>query len=429
MIKELVNRFKSGGLVLFDQGLVSGTSFVTGVLLARFLGLDGYGEFVLLWMLVLFALSLAQAIITKPMLSMLPKMPQEDVMAYQRSLYAMQCGLSLVTIVVSIFFLYLSSLFDWSFALSFAIIWRISTIAGLFLLYDFFRKSFFVNNDLKFPIILDTLLAVSQIGGLFLLYYFDRLSLVNTLTIILGTYSLITFLAAQRLPRPDWRWASLKLIWDRHFDFSKWLLGTALLQWLCGNFFILAGGAILGTTMVGAVRMAQNVVGLIHVLFLAMENLVPVYASQHYEKGGIEALLTYLRKVSLQIGSLVMGLLLILGATAPWIIEFLYGSEYMEYSYVLVGFCLIYLFVFVSYPLRFALRTLEMTRPIFMGYVFGALFSLLMAYPLLQSWQLYGLLMGLWMTQVIALLIYIISLTKLKNVYENHTLDTRQSES
>lgn len=44
-----------------------------------------------------------------------------------------------------------------------------------------------------------------------------------------------------------------------HWDFSKWLTVTALLQWFSGNLFIIAAGAILGPVAVGVTRMAQSI--------------------------------------------------------------------------------------------------------------------------------------------------------------------------
>src|SRR5215469_10227207 len=58
---------------LIDQALVSGTNFITNVILARALGLRDYGVFALAWMAVLFVNSLQWAFIVSPMMSVGPK--------------------------------------------------------------------------------------------------------------------------------------------------------------------------------------------------------------------------------------------------------------------------------------------------------------------------------------------------------------------
>ncbi len=49
-----LKRFNHINWVLADQTMVSGVNFGTGLILARFLGLEEFGSFTLLWMLVLF---------------------------------------------------------------------------------------------------------------------------------------------------------------------------------------------------------------------------------------------------------------------------------------------------------------------------------------------------------------------------------------
>ncbi len=427
MLTQILQRFKSGGLVFIDQALVSGTSFLSGILLARFLGLKIYGEFVLLWMVILFAMSIAQALITKPMLSILPKLRASEQKDYEGALHTAQLLLSIGAGVTCFVVLGLIQYTDWFFDISWLLHLKLSVLVGLCLYYDFSRKYCFVKKKLRWPLILDSLLFLLQVGGLCLLFVQSLLDLSQTFSVLLLVYTVLVVLSFRLIQRPNFTFSALKRIVDRHFDFSKWLLGTALLQWLCGNFFIIAGGAVLGTLAVGAVRIAQNTVGLVHVLFLSMENLVPVYAAQRYAKEGLEGLLQYLRQMTMQIGVLVISLLMVMAATAPWLISLLYGAEYAQYSYILVGFCILYLFVYIGHPLRFALRTLELTRPIFIGYVVGAIFSLLIAYPILEYWGINGLLLGMLLTQVLAQVVYIVAIVKIKSAYENHPLGSGES--
>jgi O-antigen/teichoic acid export membrane protein len=257
------------------------------------------------------------------------------------------------------------------------------------------------------------------------LHFFSALSLENVLSLIAVAYVFLNIICFIQITAPRFEKNAIKCVLKKHYDFAKWLIGTALLQWLCGNFFIIAGGWILGTAVVGAVRIAQNIVGLTHVIFLAMENIAPVYAAKHFKNGGIKSLYSFLRKLSMQSGVVVMLILILLSAFAPLIIKLLYGDDFVSYSYVLVGFCIIYLLVFIGHPLRFALRTLQLTKPIFIGYFFGAVFSLIAAYSMLKSYGMVGLLAGMFMTQLIAQAVYIYSLLKIKKSYENNPLGTR----
>ncbi|NIP32882.1 MAG: hypothetical protein GWN62_25785, partial [Aliifodinibius sp.] len=80
---------------------------------------------------------------------------------------------------------------------------------------------------------------------------------------------------------------------------SKWLIATAVLQWLNGNLLIVSAGALLGTAAVGALKAAQNLMGVTHILFKGLDNIVPVRAAQHHRAGGTEDLMRYLTKTTL----------------------------------------------------------------------------------------------------------------------------------
>jgi O-antigen/teichoic acid export membrane protein len=138
-----------------------------------------------------------------------------------------------------------------------------------------------------------------------------------------------------------------------------------------------------------------------------MENMVPVKAALHYKEGGLKQLKTYLIYITGRAGILVGGILLLLAIFRTHIIDFLYGAEYIEYSYLVIGFCLTYILVFIGHPLRFALLTLEITKPMFISYVLGAVFSLILAYPLVGQFGLVGVLVGIFVTQGLSQLVYI----------------------
>ena len=82
LVRALHERVMRHGLVLADQALVSGASFVTTMLLVRALGLDGFGRFSLAWMAVVFAQALQLACVGTPMATLGPKERPEDAPAY-----------------------------------------------------------------------------------------------------------------------------------------------------------------------------------------------------------------------------------------------------------------------------------------------------------------------------------------------------------
>ena len=90
--------------------------------------------------------------------------------------------------------------------------------------------------------------------------------------------------------------ATVRRIASRHWHFSKWLAASTIMQWTTGNLFIVAAGAMLGASAVGALRAAQNLMGVTHILFMGLENVVPIQAARHFHDGGKKALVEYLNR-------------------------------------------------------------------------------------------------------------------------------------
>ena len=408
-----IKAYSNSILVLFDQAIVSGGNFLIGILLARVLGIDAYGVFALLWMIVLFGKSINEAFITKPMLSLAPKKEGEAATQYLGTLHVLEL-ITVVLIGIFVFcFLQVSQLFDIEVPNP-ALYFIVPIVVSFHLLYEYYRKYFFVQQAIFFVTIFDGIMYVLQFGSIAYLYFQKELSITNVLLAIGLAHIVVCCIGFIKKNNLNFNIESLKAIIKHHFNFSKWLIGTAVLQWFSGNFFIIVAGGVIGTAAVGAVRIVQNVMGLTHVLFIAMENIVPVKAALHYKEGGKEQLYTYLKYITGRMGILIGAILIGLAIFRTQIIDFLYGEQYTSYSYLVIGFCLTYVLVFIGHPLRFALRTFEITKPMFISYILGTLFSVLLAYPLINNWGLIGLLVGIFVTQGLSQLVYLFYLRNVK---------------
>jgi len=152
--------------------------------------------------------------------------------------------------------------------------------------------------------------------------------------------------------------------------------------------------------------MVQNIMGLCHVLFLAMENVVPIEAARQFHLDGENALIKYLTQTTWKLGLGFSVVLIFLVVFSPQILNKLYGAEAVEYTYIVLAYVLLYVLVFLGHPFRFFLRTIEKTHPIFIAYVVSSLFSLFFANVLLNMFGMNGLLFGLIATQLFTLLTY-----------------------
>src|SRR6185369_15529854 len=77
------------------------------------------------------------------------------------------------------------------------------------------------------------------------------------------------------------------------------------------------------------------------------------------------------------------------------------GAKYSSDGSVLRLYALLYLFVFISRPLRAALQALEYTKPIFWAYPTLIAFSVALAGPLARTLGLNGVMLGMCAVQLI----------------------------
>lgn len=403
MIRQLffhVKRFSGVNWAFFDQALVSGINFLMGLFLARQLGLSGYGVFTLTWTAVLFFNGIQQAFVIAPMMSIGPKQPSSAIQSYfggvvlQQFMFAV-CSSLLVFAMASLGHLVFPG---WQ---AMALALPLTAVTFFYQMHDFVRRYCFTRYMPAQAFAVDCVGYLGQallITGLLLTQHLTASNVYWMMSLALGLGSALGLKSITRLHYSS---SSFWSVLERHWNTAKWLVASALLQWGSSNIFIIVASSLLGTWAAGAIKSMQNIVGILHVFFLALENYLPVQAATRYHSQGIPGMLEYLRAVTLAGGILTLAFAALVFVLASPLIELLYGSEFLGYDFVLRGFALLYVLVFFSLPLRIALRTLEQTRPIFFAYMLSALFSLLASVVLVDRLGIIGVLAGLFIAQVI----------------------------
>lgn len=395
-------------LALLAQAVASGGNFALGVLLARWLGLAAFGQYSLLWMGVLFLLSLHQAYFTQPLMALLAGKDASEREAYLNSLSGLQMIICLCLAFLAVaFFLTMKTI-------GFEAGWlqqipSIGMVSAFYLIQDFTKKYCFATGRFNIPLFMDIALYILLFSLLAVFQYTDGLDIYIVLWSLMMSYGMSSGLGVRLIGH------QLVKKWDRkyllktakeHYHYSFWLLGTSLVQWFSGNFFLVAAAGTLGTVALGALRMAQNMVGLCHVIFLAMENIVPAEAARQYFSSGEKAMFAYLRRVGLLAGIPVGLLLAGFTLAAPWLIGWLYGTDYQAFAYLVGLFAVVYALGYVATLQRFALRSMQYTSPMFIAYAVSAAVSVLAAGPVVRQWGIGGVMAGLMGAQLLMLLVY-----------------------
>jgi O-antigen/teichoic acid export membrane protein len=385
---------------LTDQSVVSATNFLTNVMLARFMGLREFGVFALAWMSVLFVNSLQSALIVAPMMSIGPKQKEKDRPSYFGAVIFQE--LVLVSFCFVLVFAALkvsSSFFPHAGLQRLALPLAVSAFA--YQMQDFFRRYFFATRQSRRALADDALSYLAQLPILLVLHKTGHLNSATALWAMAGT-SLLGLL-------PGWFWLEsvefnaewIKAITRRHWRISRWLSASALLQWTSGNLFVIAAPVYYGAAAAGVLRASQNLMGVTHVWFQGLDNVVPVETARRFREGGVHSMLAYTRSILVKWGGLTLLFAIVMAAAPGFWLHLIYGPAMVQYGYILRLFALLYVMIFVGGPLRAGLQALEFTVPIFWSYLAMTTFAFAFAVPMAKWLGLNGTMLGLLGTQVL----------------------------
>ncbi len=414
VIRNFIGRYSQINWALLDQAMVSGVNFFTGIILVRFLGLEEFGRFTLTWLIILFFNSMQFAAVISPMMSIGPKQAERELQQYYGAVVLQQLFWSGLCVI---------SIFSCVWGSQFFVDWQIHTLAAPLAAallavqsQDFLRRYFFVRKRAALAFGNDCICYLARMLLLVVFFKFRVLNINEVLWLIAFTATLAALIGFFKTERLIFSRIFVYRVITDHWHFSKWLIVSALMQWTSGNFFLIVAGDILGLLAVGAIKAAQNICGITHVFFQALENIVPSRASFFYKQGGITSLLNYLKRVSFIGGVVTLFIILIVSLFPKLWISLFYGENYSEISYVLLWYGPVYLCVFFGLSLRSGLRSVNYTKAIFIGYLAMTLFSLISAYPMINWLKIHGAMMGILATQIIFLSISsILFLFKIKN--------------
>lgn len=395
---------KQVSITLLDQAVVSGANFATGLMLARFLGLEEFGKYSFIWMLVLLVTNIQLAAIITPMMSLGPKQPLDEHDGYYGAVLIQQTFWAGCSSLFFYFVMLLANNFYREYDLK---LLAFASALALFgkQMQDYLRRYFFVNKKAMLAFVNDVVCYLGQLFCFLLLFFYKAMN-ARVVFYIIAFTSVIAFLfgLSNHLP-VKCSGAMFKVVARKHLVFARWMVASSIMQWLSGTYYFIIVGSVLGPIALGGMKAAQNIVGIAHILFQAMENFAPAGASRALRRGGRELLIAYIQKISVigMAGTAVF--VCVIWFNVDWLLIKIFGPEFVEYSYVVKWFGVFYLISFLNMPIICGLRAIEQTKQLFLASFFTGVLSLLIAIPLTNYFELNGAMLGLLLTKTILLLI------------------------
>ena len=163
----------------------------------------------------------------------------------------------------------------------------------------------------------------------------------------------------------------------------------------------------------GAFRLVQSLFGVLNILLQTFENYFLPKAAKIYNQSKAESMF-YIKNLT-QKSAVVFGAILVfIFIFSESLIVLAGGEKYADYAFVVKGMSLLYVLIFISLPIRIAIRTMILNKQFFIGYVFTLLFGLVSFKFLLSSFGISGAIMGLMSSQIILIIFWQFILQKNK---------------
>ncbi len=278
---------QSSGLSVIDQALVSGTSFVTSVILGRCTGREDLGYYYLALSIVLFVRGLQEQLVAAPYMIYCGRQKAADQPRYAASALLHQCLLSLVAVAG----LAVVAAMGWGPAGIRQSLLLLLCAAPLLWTREFVRQMSFAHLDVQAAIVTDLTITVTQLGTLCYLAWMGQLTVVSTLAVmgICCGLASVSWLASGR-QKFTLQWAAAWNDWCRNWTFSRWALASHVLA--CSSPYILPWvvAATHGERETGTLGACATLVGLSNMLLVGLANYLSPRAARAYAEQGLAEL-------------------------------------------------------------------------------------------------------------------------------------------
>lgn len=376
-------------IVLFDQALFSGTNFILTLLLAKRCSPESFGQYSAYVLATYLALTIISAWTTQPFQVLFSR--TANVNEYRSFLIWLQTllilsGLVLVQVATAFFPIPIPT--------------PVVYFSIGILFNDFTRKLLLTFAPPLYTLIHDSACSVLLMYILITSPSILNTDLLNTMRFLGIAYLLPSLVILIYLKPHFLTWQTTKSYLHSHIKEGKWLFLTALSQWWNSNLFMVATGSFLGIAALGALRLAQSLLGVFNMLLQLFENyILPQTASKlndNTDKG-----IRYIISINRKAGLFFLPALLFIFLFADHLIAIAGGGNFPEASFVLKWLCILYAIIYLSQPTRAMIRALLLSQHFFYGYLLSLIISLISYRFLLARFGLNGAIMGLILSQIV----------------------------
>ena len=363
---------------LFDQAAVSLANFALNLALARYASPEVYGQFVIVFVLLLLAHSSIQTPLTlDPLIILGGKInDKETQLIYARRTLGFHLLISLVSIVV----LLVVGAFSWTLQnLIYARATLLASVPLLFVNLRFLIRCFYVmkgefakafRSDLSVLMVISlgvvglvylrglsdwaavALMTIAEAAATLLLMTAKRKQLLRVIS------GLVSDIKAQPM---FWKWKEVRQNWD----YGKWLLLANGANYAYQNAQFLLLPVFVSLASLAGYRACYLLAQPIYLFTTGLEAYAWNRSAERMKSGGVRELQGFLWKMTCSVSILILLYALLIGLGSDAVLKMVYAGKFGEFAGLIWFFTIASLFAFWGKMLGTGLRVLEATSALF----------------------------------------------------------------
>ncbi len=381
-----------GGLAIIDYGLISGSNFLLGILLARWLTPKEYGAYALSFSFFILAGFLYQSLLLEPLSVFSGTLFRDNLRGYLKTTLWIHWELSLAMCLLLGTAAVVTSVIGHSPVLAVALAGM--TVATPFILmHGLAKRSFYLRLSPGPAAFASTFYCALVTGGVFLVFRWGQLSSF-TAFLIMGLAALVSCLIMvfqlNAVLAPETGRPQLRATWGKHWEYGRWALATCVVGWIPNYFYIPLVSSFSGMAAAGELRALMNLAAPVLQTYAALSMLFLPYAARVQNQNGRKAAAALNRRLAF---------LFVAGSVAYWsvliplkqpLFHFLYNGKYMESAYLIPLFALETTIWSASLGPAILLRAMESPRSLFIANGAASVVAVLIGIPATRYFGLQG---------------------------------------
>ncbi|HZZ30150.1 MAG TPA: lipopolysaccharide biosynthesis protein [Pirellulales bacterium] len=323
---------RNGTLSLFDQAVVSGTGFLTGVIIGRLCTKEELGIYYLALSIFYLARGIQEQLICAPYVIYCQGRREDAQALYTGSSLLHFLGLSGVLVVALFGFLGILALGLGPASLAPAI-WVLLGALPFLQLREFLRRLAIAHLQLTTAVVIDVAVSLLQLGGLLTLAYFHQLTVPRAYG-VMGIACAIAGLGwfISKSQPLQLKWSTAVADWWGNWGFARWALASHIIGFATPSLMPYLVAAVHGSAEAGVLGACVNIVGTASTFMIGLASFLIPRAAQAFAQGGVPELRKVLRTATMVYACVLGAFAIIVLLSGDFLLVLAFGSKYSGYG-------------------------------------------------------------------------------------------------